>query len=119
MAVKKSRPTVNGKYQKNGKHATGNARNAKGLMEDLKNFVRTRGVDYLKDPNISSVGVGYKFRGGMPTKELSIQFTVKEKASTPEALNRLGSLAIPESFQIGNVTVPTDVLKRDYKVEFR
>jgi hypothetical protein len=29
-------------------------------MEDLKDFVRTRGAEFLKDHNFSSVGIGYK-----------------------------------------------------------
>jgi len=88
-------------------------------MEELKNFVRTRGFEYLKDPNISSVGVGYKIKDGQRTGELAIQFTVKDKASSPEALEHLGTIQIPESFEIGNATVPTDVLEREFKAEFR
>lgn len=88
------------------------------LKEALKDFVRTRGKDYLKDPNISSVGIGYKMKGGVRTDELSVQFTVKEKA-VPEALEALGTTKIPSSFTIGGVTVPTDVIRRDFAVEYR
>src|SRR5688572_18465259 len=69
-------------------------RSAKPSMEDLKNFIRTRGAEYLKDPNISSVGVGYKMKEGKRTEEIAIQFTVKEKASSPEALDRLGTVQV-------------------------
>lgn len=95
------------------------ARSQRPSMEQMKNFVRTRGAEYLKDPNISSVGVGYKLKDGKRTSELAIQFTVKNKASSPEALERIGTVEIPESFQIGNAIVPTDVLEREFKAEFR
>lgn len=88
------------------------------LKELLKGFVRTRGKDFLKDPNISSVGVGYKTKGGKRTDELSIQFTVKEKA-VPEALEALDTARIPESFKIGDVEVPTDVIQRDFTPDYR
>jgi endonuclease G, mitochondrial len=90
----------------------------KPSMEDLKDFIRTRGAEYLKDKNISSVGVGYKRTGDKPTNELAIQFTVREKA-VPESLFRLGTVEIPRSFTIGNVEVPTDILEREFKVEYR
>ena len=83
------------------------------FMEELKQFVRTEGVDYLEDPNITSVGIGYKLEKGQPTKELSIQFTVEHKA-TPELLESLGTTELPKSFTIAGKEVPTDVLQRSY-----
>ena len=121
MPAKKTRTRSGYKKTKSPRppkaRASGGGR--KPSMEQLKDFVRTRGAEYLKDPNISSVGVGYKLKDDQPTRELAIQFTVKEKASTPEALGRLGTVKIPESFKIGNVTVPTDVIEREFKAEFR
>lgn len=95
------------------------ARSKQPSMEAMKNFVRTRGAEFLKDPNISSVGVGYKIKDGKQTRDLAIQFTVRDKASSPEALESLGTVQIPESFVIGNTVVPTDVLQREFKAEFR
>src|SRR5918911_1335451 len=66
------------------------------FMEKLKQFVRTKGMDYLRDHNISSVGIGYKRKDGKPTGEISIQFTVDQKAS-PEVLEAMGTTPIPES----------------------
>jgi endonuclease G len=83
-------------------------------MEELKQFVRTQGMDYLKDRNITSVGIGYKQKDGKPTRELAIQFTVGVKAS-PELLSALDTREIPESFNINGVEVPTDVIQRDFK----
>ena len=88
------------------------------LMDTLKKFVRTRGPEYLKDPNISSVGIARKKKDGKPTKELALRFTVKEKAK-PEELESLGTEAIPESVVIDGVEVPTDVIQRDYEVEYK
>ena len=88
------------------------------LIDQLKNFVRTRGSEYLKDHNISSVGIGHKKKDGKPTKELAIQFTVKRKAQ-PEELETLGTVEIPQSFVIEGVEVPTDVIQRQYDVEYR
>ncbi|MCY7351114.1 MAG: DNA/RNA non-specific endonuclease [Cytophagaceae bacterium] len=87
-------------------------------MDKLKQFVRTRGADYLRDHNISSVGIGYKQTGGKATRELSIQFTVGEKV-VPELLEVLGTEEIPSSFIIDGVEVPTDVIQRKFEPEFR
>jgi endonuclease G len=87
-------------------------------MEDLKNFIRTRGAEYLEDPNISSVGVGYKQKDDTSPREIAIQFTVREKA-VPEALAAMGTVEIPKSFTIGDVEVPTEVVQREFKVEYR
>ncbi|MBC7890699.1 MAG: DNA/RNA non-specific endonuclease, partial [Sphingobacteriaceae bacterium] len=100
-----------------GKAASPN-QDSDAFMDKLKQFVRTRGADYLRDDNISSVGIGYKQTDGKTTGELSIQFTVGEKV-VPERLEDIGTEAIPPSFVIGGVEVPTDVIEREFKVEFR
>ena len=87
-------------------------------MESLKNFIRSRGVDYLRDPNISSVGIGYKVKDGKMTNEISVQFTVNQK-SEPQMLESLGTELIPASFEIDGITVPTDVLQRTYEISHR
>ena len=87
-------------------------------MDALKDFVRTRGVEFLKDSNISSVGIGYKQKDGKLTDEISIQFTVEIKAQ-PEDIKGLGTTLIPKSFKINGTEVPTDVIQRKYAVEFR
>lgn len=117
MATKKSRSRKSSKSKKAGK--SGNRRPQSPSMEQLENFVRTRGAEYLKDPNISSVGVGYKIKDNKSTGEIAIQFTVKEKASAPEGLERLDTVRIPESFEIGGAVVCTDVIEREFKAEFK
>jgi endonuclease G len=88
------------------------------FMEKLKTFVRTDGAGFLRDPNITSVGIGYKQTGGKSTREISIQFTVGQKF-IPEKLDELGMMPIPESFVIDGVEVPTDVLQRSYKPAYK
>ena len=75
-------------------------------------------MDFLRDPNITSVGIGYKRKDGKPTQELSIQFTVGQKA-IPEALDAMGTTLIPKSFVIDGVEVPTDVLQRSYEPAYK
>ncbi|MFD4351484.1 DNA/RNA non-specific endonuclease [Nocardia sp. NPDC058518] len=89
------------------------------LLAALRKFIRTKGEDFLADPNISSIGVGYKQVDGKPTTEISVQFTVNEKLSEPEALEAAGTTPIPESITVDGVQVPTDVLERRYEPAFR
>jgi endonuclease G, mitochondrial len=89
-----------------------------GLPASLRRFVRTKGADYLRDPNVSSIGIGYKVSGGEPTDEIAIQFTVRQKAE-PEALRALGTALLPGTIEVDGVAVPTDVLQRDYRVDFQ
>lgn len=89
------------------------------LLAALRQFIRTKGEDYLRDPNISSIGIGYKITDGKQTPEVSVQFTVNEKHAAPEALGELGTTAVPESITIGGIEVPTDVLERRYEPAFR
>ncbi|SED34142.1 endonuclease G [Rhodococcus pyridinivorans] len=63
----------------------------------MRKFFRNKGADYLDDPNVSSVGVGYKHVDGKPTGGLAVQFTVNEKVSEPEALEALGPPRFPRA----------------------
>ncbi|MCU1531589.1 MAG: endonuclease [Arthrobacter sp.] len=89
------------------------------LLASLRQFIRTKGTDYLEDPNISSIGVGYKITDGKPTGEISLQFTVDEKVAEPEAFESLGTGPIPEAIVVDGVAVPTDVIERSYRPAFR
>lgn len=113
MATKKKPPSKSSK-SRNAK--TGKSKDA--LMLAMRDFVRSRGPEFLKDKNISSVGVGYKSKSGKVTKTIAIQFTVARKA-LPEQLEALGTAPIPSSFEIGGVTVPTDVVQRQFDIEYR
>ena len=85
MPPKKATAQSAKKARKTGKGATGD----KDLLAALRQFIRTQGENYLQDPNISSIGIGYKVTDGRRTPELSVQFTVNEKHSAPEALEAL------------------------------
>jgi endonuclease G len=89
------------------------------LLAALRRFIRTKGEDYLRDPNVSSIGIGYKVTDGRQTPEVSVQFTVKEKHSAPEALEAIKTTPLPESITVDGVTVPTDVIERRYEPAFR
>lgn len=100
------------------KSAKPKAKQKSDLMEELKQFIRTRGEEFLRDENITSVGIGYKWTHGKPTKEISIQFTVEKKASA-DILESLDTQEIPKSFIVGGVEVPTDVLQRTYQPGYK
>ncbi|MFE7271885.1 DNA/RNA non-specific endonuclease [Streptomyces sp. NPDC057623] len=108
MAAKKRAPANNGSST-NGQDK---------LIGDLKQFIRTRGSGYLSDPNVSSIGIGYKEKSGKRGKELALQFTVDKKVR-PEGLEELRTEEIPAVIDIGGgVEVPTDVVQRSYKPHF-
>jgi len=89
------------------------------LLAALQRFIRTKGEDYLRDPNVSSIGIGYKVTDGRQTPEISVQFTVNEKHSAPGALEALRTAPLPASITVDGVTVPTDVIERRYEPAFR
>ena len=82
------------------------------LLTGLRRFLRTDGACYLDDPNVVSVGLGYKVTGGRWTPELAVQFTVREKRGEPEALAALGTAPVPEAITVAGIRIPTDVLER-------
>lgn len=79
----------------------------------LREFIRVRGQAYLKDPNVSSIGVGYKVVDGKTTDQIAVQFTVHRKLPMDE-LARQGTHALPDSIEVEQLTVPTDVLEVSY-----
>jgi endonuclease G len=84
------------------------------LMEALRAHVRAKANDYLKDPNVTSVGVGLKNGDG----PISLQFTVGTKASGLE-LEALDTEPIPTEVRLPDGTIiPTDVIERSYRKAF-
>ncbi|MGW5974136.1 DNA/RNA non-specific endonuclease [Streptomyces sp. NPDC055186] len=88
------------------------------LIASLRRYLRTRGPELLEDPNINSVGIGRKLTGGRRGKQVALQFTVDSKAE-PEVLETLGTTLIPETITVDGTEVPTDVIERSYKPQFR
>lgn len=87
-------------------------------LEALKGFVRKEAPRFLKQSNVTSVGIGYKVKDRKSSKELSIQFTVGRKVA-PEALESIGATELPKFLSVGGVQVPTDVLQRNYATTAR
>ncbi|MFF3326437.1 DNA/RNA non-specific endonuclease [Streptomyces sp. NPDC002889] len=89
------------------------------LTTSLRQFIRTQGPGYLKDPNITSVGIGYKEkRDGSRSKEIALQFTVGKKRGLEE-LEGLNTEPIPATVVVDGTEVPTDVIERSYQTQFR
>ena len=76
--------------------------------------VRQVADEYLRDPNITSVGVGYKIVDGKQTNQLSLQFTVGQKVG-PEALESVATRPIPETISANGIDFKTDVVEREFK----
>jgi endonuclease G len=83
---------------------TGRSNIRKELEEALRRHVRAKGADYLKDPNVTSVGVGLKNGNG----PVCFQFTVSEKGNSP--IEAFATRRIPETIDIEGHSVPTDVV---------
>nr|MCU0904799.1 DNA/RNA non-specific endonuclease [Tabrizicola sp.] len=79
----------------------------------LRSFIRAKGEGYLKDPNITSIGIGPKNGDG----PVCIQFTVGEKGES--AIEELGSNRIPETIEVDGHQVLTDVIERRYTPSYR
>src|SRR4051794_28447301 len=78
--------------------------------------VRKIAEEYLKDPNINSVGVGYRVEDGERTDDLALQFTVGQKFA-PEALERVATRPIPKTVTVNGITFDTDVIERSFSHE--
>ena len=87
-------------------------------IEKIKAYIRQNASSFLEDENISSIGIGYKIKGGKKTPEISIQFTVDQKIEL-ENLEGLGFDPIPETISIDGLEIATDVLERRYDLSFQ
>ncbi|MFJ9818514.1 DNA/RNA non-specific endonuclease [Streptomyces sp. NPDC101151] len=88
------------------------------LIASLRQYVRARGPELLKDPNVTSVGIGRKVTDGEHGKQVVLQFTVQSK-SAPEQLETLGTTMIPPTVTVDGAEIPTDVIERSYDAHFR
>ena len=76
--------------------------------------VRQVAEEYLEDPNITSVGVGYRVKGGRRTRELALQFTVDQKFA-PETLDAGHDAADPrDDHRQRHPRSATDVVERGF-----
>lgn len=89
----------------------------KGLdRKAVRRFVRTRGPSFLKDPNVTSIGVGYK--NGDPAQGECLVFSVGAKAEGAAALEALDTRELPKTITIDGVEVPTDVIQRKFEPSY-
>jgi endonuclease G len=82
--------------------------------EKVQAAVRQVADEYLKDPNINSVGVGFKEVDGKRTEQLSLQFTVGTKIA-PEALEAAPTREIPKQITANGIDFETDVVERRFE----
>lgn len=87
-------------------------------MEALGRYVRRTAATWLRQPNVTSVGVGVKITDGEPTGEICIQFTVGRKAGL-DSLGELGLRELPGSLVVDGEEVATDVVERNYATDAR
>lgn len=86
--------------------------------QELVKVLRQKAQAYLRLPNVTSVGVGYKIKDGKQTDELCIQFTVKRKLK-PAEVQAEGLTMLPVKFTDDDGSdVPVDVLERSYAASY-
>ncbi len=82
--------------------------------EKIQNAVRQVASEYLKDKNITSVGIGFKETGGKRTSRLSMKFTVGKKIGL-ETLDAAPTRRIPDEIVANGIRFDTDVVEREFK----
>jgi endonuclease G, mitochondrial len=113
--VRKRKPSKRGKPKATARRTKATS----GPSEQaLRDYVRANAEYFLKDPNISSIGVGHKVTGGKRSKAVSIQFTVRKKVPDSQ-IESVNSKPIPKSVVIDGKVVPTDVIERDFVTSYR
>lgn len=81
---------------------------------ELVDILRAVAQRWPSIPNVTSVGVGYRLRGGRRTNALSIQVTVSKKL-TPAQLRASGLDALPKFLLAADGRrVPVDIIERSY-----
>ena len=119
--AKKTTTTVSSTRKKSKKKKSSRAKGKKAdpKITALREFIRTKGPEYLEDPNITSLGIGYKVVKGKRTKTLCVQFTVKSKPEETGAMpESISTSLIPETLTIGGNQIATDILQREYRPSF-
>ena len=96
---------------------SGTVRCSEVSMDTLKRFIRARGEGYLRDKNITSIGIGCKRSSADSAGTLALQFSVAEKV-VPEALKSMGTHLIPREIEFEGVKIPTDVVQRSFRAGY-
>lgn len=74
--------------------------------DKLRRFIDNRGEDFLRDPNVTSIGIGRKDYD--PAGPISIVFTVERKVDESE-MAALGTAMLPREIMVEGTPIPTDV----------
>jgi endonuclease G len=107
------------KERKRRKGETSSKEELEAKIDRINAYLRTEGADWLDDPNISSVGIGYKViekNDNEETDELCVQFTVLQKPEKHEdttMLESLGTKFIDKTLKIGDLVIATDILEEE------
>jgi endonuclease G len=91
----------------------------KKTLKSLKAYIRSNASSFLKDHNISSIGIGSKIKDGQRTNQACIQFTVDRKFAPEALLESLNTKEIPQNIKIGDILIPTDILERKYNLSYQ
>jgi hypothetical protein len=75
-------------------------------IENAINIKKRVAASWLKEANITGIGVGYKVKGGQHTDIIAIQITVERKLSLAEVQSK-GLKLVPHEFD----NIPTDVMQ--------
>lgn len=94
-------------------------RTRRGFTEDeLVAILRANAQRWPELPNVTSVGVAYRVRGGRRTNVLSIQVTVSKKL-TKAQLRASGLDALPKFVRADDGRrVPVDIIERSYRPSY-
>lgn len=80
----------------------------------LKKLARTAAGRFLKQQNVTAVGIARKVKGNKQTNDLCLQVCVGKKYAL-EQLEAMATPPIPEKFSANGLTLPTDVVERSYE----
>lgn len=88
-------------------------------QDELIEVLRARAQRWLRDPNVTSIGVGPRLVGGRPTGELSIQVSVAEKIRNAKQLAARGFKQLPRTLRSPDGReIPIDVVERSFRLSF-
>lgn len=82
------------------------------LYQTLKRYIRIRGPDYLRDRNVTSIGIAHKNGDG----PVCLRFSVARKGN--HAIRTRDSYRIPKTIQIDGLKVQTDVVEGTFALEY-
>lgn len=113
---KSQQPTAAKARRTNGKPKKAGRSSGGAGPEELREFVRAKGPEYLKDPNVTSIGIAQTADG-----DYCIQFTVGKKLSRDDVagIESLGTKPLPETIEVAGQEIPTAVVERTFRPSYQ